>query len=367
MRYVFLSAAMFLLTAQTFMRADDLVLPDGRKFADFQVKKVLPDGIWIAYRNARGEPDAAEIPFRELPENVRRLYPGGSDAAAPGAAPPAPATPAAAPVPAPRRRTGPPPAPGSNEALIDAVGAIGDHFVRQVAALAPGDREGRVMLAAQTRSRVEKSLRGFVREMDCEFVAAWENGIIIKIIGTPAGSPLRCGELLFIAGAERPEQRLFRGRFYPSAERIRCGRYGILPYYGAALHTAADAVLAEIAGLAGEPLFFEPAENAGSAVPEAAAPAAPSTPVQVNNIIVENPSRYWDWRLRPVVIHPGGRPHHKPVPPRPHPAPPRPQPAPPQPQPVPSPPLRQTGKQHDYGILPSWAQPGKTGPSPRGR
>ena len=97
MRHFLLFWTAVLLPAAPFAaRAADLVLPDGRKFADFQVKKVMSDAILIAYRNDRGEPDAAEIPFRYLPEDVRRLYPAAAVTPVPAASAPT-AAPANAP------------------------------------------------------------------------------------------------------------------------------------------------------------------------------------------------------------------------------------------------------------------------------
>ncbi len=322
--------------------AADLKTKNGNLYGNYKIKKVSGGTVSIAFILPDGSPDIAEIPFDELPDELRAQLPGIRTAPARSAA----------------GNTAAPTPIGFDANLT----TLGNNLTVELAKLQPDDRGGRAALAVQTRNLVAQLIPRFAQEADFQFISSDSTGILLKVVGTGQGAAFRSGQYIYLYGAARPAYRNFHQKIYPGGRSITYANYGTMPVYGATEEQAREVALDFLGNYSGDTSLFLPA-----AAPAQAAENSESAfgNVSVTNIYVEDNRPAWWWgpyyrrhvRPRPVPPTPG-------PPPRPHP-----QPGPsmvkpvrPQPKPVPgadqSIVSKNSGHSGNYGLLPDWAIPG---------
>lgn len=339
MKQIFSGLTLLFAWAAFSLNGADLVDKDGRLYRNFRIREVSNGRAAILYTLADGSPEIAYLPVSKLPDELQRQYPMSSEKAVS------------------RSRNW-----QSGRTLREKLNLAAQQLDGDLKRLPAGDHAGRRALAGKLYSQLENMLAGYGETVDLQFVSGDRNGSLVRVVGTGVKSQLRSGQYLFMHQSKF-SQKSFRMKVYPAGDVINYGKYGRIAIYGESTAKAAEAAGNYIAGRVGDNTLFLPQTPAED-------PTRRNTETVSNNVVnniyyVEDDSGservyYKNSRNRRPDKHHGKKPDKNPdkKPDK------KPDPnwKPADELPVKQPTVVKKGNEiSNYGLLPEWARPGKTG------
>lgn len=344
MNQMFSGLLSFCVLAALSLNAADLVDKDGRLYRNFRIREVNNGRAAILYNLADGSPEIAYVPLSKLPEELQRQYPAYRN-------------------PAPEK----PKKWQSGRTLREKLNLAARQLEYDIKQLPAGNQANKRALAHKLSVQLENVLAGYGETADLQLVSAERNGSLVRVVGTGVKSQLRSGQYLYMHQSQF-KRNAFRMKIYPAGDVMNHSKYGRIAIYAESTAKAAAAAGDYIAGRVGDNTLFLP-------------PAVPAESVQrtneaVSNNVVNNIYYVEDDRRRDRVYyyndnykrHPDKKPDKKPDR--------HPDKKPDNtPDKKPEPNLKPGNEPHrerplvnkkgyeinNYGLLPEWARPGKTG------